>query len=67
MSKRRMLIIGLDGATWDVLNPQIEPGACLSLAQLKEEGTHGILQSTLPPLTPPACSSFQTGVNPGKH
>lgn len=67
MSRRRILIIGLDGATWDVLGPQIEQGAMPYLARMRAEGAHGVLTSTLPPLTAPAWSSFQTGVNPGKH
>jgi predicted AlkP superfamily phosphohydrolase/phosphomutase len=67
MSRPRILIIGLDGATWDVLGPQIEQGAMPCLARMRTEGTHGVLTSTLPPLTAPAWSSFQTGVNPGKH
>lgn len=63
----KVLIIGLDGGTWRVLNLLIEEGQMPNLARLVEEGTSGILNSTLPPLTPPAWASFHTGVYPAKH
>ncbi|HEX2980941.1 MAG TPA: alkaline phosphatase family protein [Anaerolineaceae bacterium] len=63
----RVLIIGLDGATWTVLSPWIEDGTLPNLARLRNAGCWGELRSTLPPLTAPAWSSFLTGKNPGKH
>ncbi len=66
MSKK-LIIIGLDGVPWRVLDKMIEEGATPNLAKLKESGTHGVFKTTIPPLTPPAWSSIQTGVNPGKH
>lgn len=38
-----------------------------NLKKLKEEGTYGNLESTIPPITDPAWVSFATGKNPGKH
>ena len=38
-----------------------------NLARLMMEGTSGKFQSVLPPITPPAWTSFTTGKNPGKH
>lgn len=63
----RVLIIGLDGATWTVLSPWIEDGSLPNLARLRAEGSWGELMSTIPPLTAPAWSTFLTGKNPGKH
>ena len=37
------------------------------LAALRAQGCFKPLGSTLPPISPVAWSSFQTGVNPGKH
>ena len=62
-----VLVIGLDGATWDLLNPMIAAGWLPNLARLVAEGTSAPLRSTLPPLTAPAWSSFMTGLNPGRH
>ncbi len=65
--RRRILVIGLDGVGFPLINPWLKQGKLPHLAQLFDAGTHGTLQSTIPPLTGPAWSSFQTGVNPGKH
>jgi predicted AlkP superfamily phosphohydrolase/phosphomutase len=64
---RRVLVIGLDGATFSVLDPLIREGALPHLAALRERGREGVLRSTLPVVSPPAWTSAITGVNPGKH
>lgn len=63
----KVLIIGLDGATWTVLDPWIKDGSLPHLAKLRAGGSWGELRSTIPPLTAPAWSTFLTGKNPGKH
>jgi|Deesub1362A_J573_1020465.scaffolds.fasta_scaffold00162_39 predicted AlkP superfamily phosphohydrolase/phosphomutase len=65
--KNRVLMIGIDGATWRVLGPMIEEGRLPNIHKLVSSGASGILHSTIPPLTPSAFASFHTGVNPGKH
>lgn len=67
MNKKRILIIGLDGATFDIIRPMVEAGRLPTLAKLMSEGAWGNLQSTVVPITPPAWTSFMTGKNPGKH
>jgi predicted AlkP superfamily phosphohydrolase/phosphomutase len=66
-SPRRVLAIGLDGATFDVLTPLMDAGRLPNLRALCTQGSWGRLRSTVPPLTAPAWTSFATGVNPGKH
>ncbi len=66
-SEGRVLVIGLDGATWDLLRPWAEEGYLPNLQALMKAGAWGILRSTIPPSTPPAWTSFATGKNPGKH
>jgi predicted AlkP superfamily phosphohydrolase/phosphomutase len=63
----RVLIIGLDGATWDLFAPWAASGKMPALAGLMRRGTWGVLHSTVPALTLPAWSSFMTGKNPGGH
>ena len=63
----RVLIIGLDGATFDLIRPWAAEGKLPNLARLLAEGSAGELKSTTPPMSPPAWSSFMTGKNPGKH
>jgi len=67
MEKPRIFIFGLDSATWDLILPWIAQSRLPNLAQLIEQGVSGTLASAIPPLTPPAWTSFMTGKNPGKH
>jgi len=64
---RRILIIGLDGATWTNLRPWIEQGKLPHLGKLVAEGASGPLTTTIPPVSASAWVSFATGCNPGKH
>jgi predicted AlkP superfamily phosphohydrolase/phosphomutase len=61
------LLIGLDGATFTVLDPYMESGVMPFLAELSGRGTRAVLRSIMPPLTPPAWTSLVTGKHPGQH
>ncbi|MFN2256472.1 MAG: alkaline phosphatase family protein [Candidatus Promineifilaceae bacterium] len=63
----KLLIIGFDGATFDLIRPWAREGHLPNLARIMETGVHGDLLSTLPPVTSPAWPTFMTGCNPGKH
>ena len=62
-----LLIIGFDGATFDLIRPWAAAGYLPHLAALMDDGVTADLASTLPPVTSPAWPTFMTGVNPGKH
>lgn len=63
----KVVVIGLDGATFYVLKPWIDAGYLPNLAYMIRKSVSGNLKSTIPPLTAPAWASFMTGKNPGKH
>ena len=63
----RVLIIGLDGATFDLIKPWVESGRLPNMSRLLRDGVSGKLRSTIPPMSPAAWNSFMTGKNPGKH
>lgn len=63
----RVFIVGWDGATFDLIRPWVADGKLPNIARLLKTGAHGLLRSTMPPMTFPAWSSFMTGKNPGKH
>jgi predicted AlkP superfamily phosphohydrolase/phosphomutase len=65
--RSRVLVVGLDGATWDLIEPWAQSGKLPFLARLMTEGTSMHLNSTVLPISPPAWASFMTGKNPGKH
>jgi len=64
---RKVLVIGLDGATFAYILPRMNAGQLPNLARVMEEGNWGNLLSTIPFFTMPAWSSFMTGKNPAKH
>lgn len=63
----KLVILGLDGATFQILRPLAEAGIMPTLARFLREGAWGTLRSTRPPVTCPAWPSMYTGVGPGKH
>ena len=65
--KRSVIVIGLDGATFDLIRPWIEDGTMPTLKRLMQKGASGVLTTTLPPISSSAWVSFATGKNPGKH
>jgi predicted AlkP superfamily phosphohydrolase/phosphomutase len=67
VSGRRVLVLGLDGADWRILDPLIEAGELPALANLVRGGASAPLASTIPPLTAPAWTSFLVGAGPGSH
>ena len=68
-TNRRVLVLGIDGASWTIIDKVIEWGGMPHLKHLLSSGKllRGQLRSTMPPMTPPAWTSIATGVNPGKH
>jgi predicted AlkP superfamily phosphohydrolase/phosphomutase len=64
---RRVVILGLDGLDYGLTRKLLDEGQLPYLASLREQGCFKPLGSTLPPISPVAWSSFQTGTNPGKH
>jgi predicted AlkP superfamily phosphohydrolase/phosphomutase len=63
----KLLVIGLDGASFNVLDPLVEKGYLPNIANLIAGGARADLETTFPPITAVAWSSFMTGKNPGKH
>ena len=64
---KRVVILGLDGLDYGLTQRLLGEGKLPHLAALRDRGCFRPLASTLPPISPVAWSSFQTGVNPGKH
>src|SRR4051795_1180134 len=63
----RVFLLGLDGATWDMLGPLLREGHLPNLARLRDRGASGTLNSVFPPLSPVAWTGVMTGKNSGKH
>jgi predicted AlkP superfamily phosphohydrolase/phosphomutase len=66
-AKPKVFIIGIDGATFDLIDGWVAEGLLPNLARLMREGARGLLQSTVIPNSFPGWTSCTTGVNPAKH
>jgi predicted AlkP superfamily phosphohydrolase/phosphomutase len=63
----RTVVIGLDGATFSVLDPLMQNGVMPFLDDFVTRGVRGELLSTIPHVSPVAWTSFMTGCSPGRH
>lgn len=66
-TRRRVFVLGLDGATYDLLTPWFEQGHLPNLQRLVGRGAQGELTTIIPPYTPVAWPSIMSGHNPGQH
>ncbi len=64
---RKVLIIGLDGATLDIIRPMAARGELPNLSALMDGGAGGELASTIQPTTPQAWTTFMTGCTAARH
>lgn len=67
MSGPRLIVLGWDSATFDVIDPLLAQGRLPVLADLIERGWRAPLRSTWPPMTDCAWTSAFTGRNAGGH
>ncbi|MFC1739360.1 alkaline phosphatase family protein, partial [Planctomycetota bacterium] len=64
---KKVVILGLDGMDYGLTKKLLAEGKLPNLAKLSRMGCFKPLATTVPSISPVAWSSFQTGVNPGKH
>ncbi len=63
----RVLVLALDSVCWEVLLPLAEDGTMPALASFLKSANYGILESTIPPHTAAAWTTWLTGKDPGQH
>src|SRR5438128_7959742 len=63
----KLLVIGLDAATMDLIEPWAVAGRLPALARLMHEGVSARLLSTPNMHSASAWTSILTGLNPGRH
>lgn len=65
--KRRVMVIGLDGASFNFVGPFCRNGIMPNLNRFWKRSCSGGLVSSYPPITPAAWVTFMTGKLAGKH
>ena len=65
--RTKVLLIGLDGAEWNIIRPLVRQGKLPNLARLMREGVSGTLYSSKPLLSPLIWTTIATGKKPIKH
>ena len=63
----KILVIGLDAATKDLVKPWAAAGRLPTIARLMQEGTSSVLLSTPNMHSASAWTAILTGLNPGRH
>lgn len=63
----RLVVLGLDGATWSVLDPMRQRGLMPNLQAFLARAASGTLRSIVPPVTTAAWTTMMTGCGPARH
>ncbi len=64
---KRVVVLGIDGLDHALLERFMADGRLPNFARLARDGDFAPLQTTMPPLSPVAWSTFITGLDPGGH
>ena len=63
---KKVLVIGIDSGTWNVILPLIDAGKLPNIRRLIDSGITGDLLSSMPYTTFPAWKCYSTGKNPDR-
>ncbi|HDS09416.1 MAG TPA: hypothetical protein ENN73_04240 [Firmicutes bacterium] len=63
----RVLLLGIDGASWNILDPIMEEGMMPVLKSLMEKSSAGLLKSNQPYISPSVWTTIMTGKSREKH
>lgn len=63
----KVFVFGIDGGSWNVIDPMLARGELPNLASLHKRGLRGVLRSRPPALSPVVWTTIFTGHLPPKH
>ena len=66
-TQNRVIVLGIDGMDHRLLSQFIDEGRLPNFQRLVSTGDFAPLETTMPPLSPVAWSTFITGMDPGGH
>lgn len=65
--KPKVVVLGIDGMDPKIVRDLMEEGMLPNLNMLSQRGSFSQMETSIPPQSPVAWSSFLTGMNPGGH
>jgi len=65
--ERRVIVLGIDAMDYGITHDLITKGKLPHFKAIAEEGTFTALETSMPPLSPVAWTTFTTGMDPGGH
>ena len=65
--KQPVIILGVDGAPYTLIQQFIKEGVMPNLAQIVQEGSFAQMDTSIPEVSSVAWTTFFTGVNPARH
>ncbi|MBU0546235.1 alkaline phosphatase family protein [Patescibacteria group bacterium] len=63
----KFLLLGIDAATWDIINPLLDAGRMPNLQKLIDEGVSATMKTQNPTISPAIWTTIATGKLPSKH
>ncbi len=63
----RVIVLGIDGGTWTMIEPMMAAGQLPNLKKLYDTGLHGVLESRPPIISPVVWTTIFTGFGHAKH
>jgi hypothetical protein len=63
----RVIVLGIDGGTWTMIEPMMARGELPNLKKLYDTGLHGVLESRPPIISPVVWTTIFTGFGHQKH
>lgn len=66
MGRPQTVVVGIDGAHYELIQPWLDEGRLPNIAEVLESGVVSDLESVLPPVTSPNWKAYATGRNPGQ-
>src|SRR5437773_4174338 len=66
-ANKKVMVLGIDGMDPKLLQTFVDQGRMPNFKALMAEGDFRPLQTTMPPQSPVAWSTFMTGMDPGGH
>ncbi|MEA3452582.1 MAG: alkaline phosphatase family protein, partial [Bacteroidota bacterium] len=67
MTKKKVMVVGWDGADWKIINKLMDSGDMPTMKKFVEEGVMGNIATLDPPFSPMLWTTMATGVRPDKH